>query len=137
MMHTRQAVCMKCDHSFTVHEETSRNAHLLHCVRCGRDKRIGAADLKDVYNRSLATLLIPPTLGIKCLAEPVRSLFSDEAIDCRKYTHMVEHLAGFCICGSVFRFSGKPRCPICRSAVIRTGQAGKPGMVQAAQAVHA
>ncbi|MDP3565183.1 MAG: hypothetical protein Q8R70_11910 [Methanoregula sp.] len=137
MMHTRQAVCMKCDHTFTIHKETSGSAHLLHCVRCGRDKLIGAADLKEVYSRSLATLLIPPTFGIKCLAEPVTPLFSSEPIDCRKYTRMVEQLAGLCICGSVFRFSGKPRCPICRSAVIRTVQAGKPFAVQAAQAVHA
>jgi hypothetical protein len=128
---------MKCGHTFTVHQETGCKAHLLHCVSCGRDKRIRQEDLQDLYHRSLATLTISPLLGIKCQAKPVRPLFSDEPIDCRKYKHMVENLAGSCICGAVFRFSGKPRCPGCRSAVIRIEQEGKPFIVQAAQAVHA
>jgi hypothetical protein len=128
---------MKCDHTFTVHEETGHNAHLLYCVSCGRDKRIGQEDLKEVYNRSLATLIVSPLLGIKSLAKSVRPLFSDEPIDCRKYSLMVENLAGSCICGAVFRFSGKPRCPRCRSAVIRIEHAGKSFGVQAAQAVNA
>jgi len=120
MMRSRPAVCMKCNHTFSINEETSEKVHLLHCVRCGRDKQIKLADLKDVYHRSLAALLTSPILGIKSLAEPVRPLFSDEKIDNRKYAYMVEHLAGSCICGAVFRFSGKPRCPICRSSVIQT-----------------
>lgn len=136
-MRSRQAVCMKCNNTFTINEETSQKAHLLHCIRCGRDKRIGPADLKDIYLRSLASLLTTPMLGIKSLAEPVRPLFSEEMIDNRKYTCMVEHLAGSCICGAVFRFSGKPRCPICRSAVIQTELAKKPFALQAAHAGEA
>ena len=122
MLLTRQVVCVKCDQTFTIHEETSRQAHLLHCVRCGRDKRITRADLKAYYYRYLTTLLTAPALGIRNLAEPIRPLFSDEQIDTRKYIYMVEHLAGSCICGAAFRFSGKPRCPRCRSAIIRTEQ---------------
>ncbi len=137
MMRSRQSVCMKCNHTFTIHEETSEKAHILHCIRCGRDKQILPEDLKDVYHRSLATLLTSPILGIKSLAEPVRPLFSDEKIDTRKYTCMVEHVAGSCICGAVFRFSGKPRCPICRSAVIQMEQATKPFVLQAAHAGEA
>ena len=126
MMVTRQVVCVKCSTPFTIHEETSRQAHLLHCVRCGRDKRITRADLKACYYRYISTLLTSPLLGMRSLAAPIRPLFSDEQIDTRKYIHMVEHLAGSCICGATFRFSGKPRCPRCRSAIIRTEQEKMP-----------
>lgn len=127
MMTTRPAVCMKCSHAFAVHEERSQRAHLLHCVRCGRDKRIVLSDLKDHYHRYIRTLLSPSPAGIQSGKEPVTPLFSDEHLDIRKYTYMVEHLAGSCVCGAVFRFSGKPRCPKCRSTVIRTEQGKTPG----------
>lgn len=114
------AVCMKCNHTFTLDEEKSKRTHLLYCVRCGRAKRIMPSDLKDHYLRYLGTLLLSPSAVMQSVKEPVRPLFSGEQLDIRKYAYMVEHLAGSCVCGAVFRFSGKPRCPRCRSAVIRT-----------------
>jgi len=133
MMITRQVACVKCSTPFAIHEETSQYAHLLHCVRCGRDKRITRADLKACYYRYLTTLLTSPALGLRNLAPPIRPLFSDEQIDTRKYIHMVEHLAGSCICGATFRFSGKPRCPQCRSAINRTEQEKMPSILLKAQ----
>ena len=120
MISTRQAVCMKCAHVFTVREEKSRRAHLLYCVRCGRDKRIVSSDLTEHYHRYLSTLLATPSAGPQGAKEPVKPLFSDGQLDIRKYVYMVEHIAGTCVCGSVFRFSAKPRCPRCRSTALRT-----------------
>lgn len=31
---SRLAVCMKCNHMFTTHEETSQKAHLINCIKC-------------------------------------------------------------------------------------------------------
>jgi Zn ribbon nucleic-acid-binding protein len=123
MMHTRQAVCIRCDHTFTIHEETGSKAHLLHCVRCGRDKRIRLSDLKEWYHQHLSSLHSPIAPTASSTKETVRPLFADDHIDIRKYQFMVEHLAGSCICGAVFRFSAKPRCPKCRSTVIQTAVA--------------
>ena len=121
MRNSRQAVCVRCNHRFTLEEDTVRKSHLLHCVRCGRSKRIRRADLKDYFRRYLTTLLKTTVPGNKKTVEPVKPLFSHQQIDSRKYIFMVEHLAGSCICGAVFRFSGKMRCPACRSTVIRKG----------------
>nr|WP_320160221.1 hypothetical protein [uncultured Methanoregula sp.] len=131
MIRTLHAVCAKCNTPFDIHEETSGRAHLLHCVRCGRHKRITPADLKEYCRSNINLLLAPPSVTRRNLPEPVRPILSGNQLDIRKYAYVVEHLAGFCVCGSVFRFSGKPRCPRCRSAVIRTNPAEKSsGVVQ-------
>ena len=43
MMRSRWVVCQKCSHGFTIQEGTSSNAHLLHCARCGREKKVELA----------------------------------------------------------------------------------------------
>jgi hypothetical protein len=137
MIRTRQAVCVKCSHTFPLHEETSRRAHLLYCVRCGRDKLMGLAELKEYYYRYLETLINPVSEDVKARSVPVHPLFSHKLLDMRKYTLMVEHLAGSCICGAVFRFSGKPRCPKCRSVAIRIMDRQKTCNLPAAREIEA
>ena len=136
MLRTRQAVCMKCSHTFAVDEETSRKAHLLHCVRCGKAKRMGLAELKEYYYRYFGTLLNRAEENIRKKPESVHPIFSHELLDMRKYVLMVEHQAGSCVCGAVFRFSGKPRCPVCRSTVLRIERT-KPSILPAALAGNA
>jgi len=121
MMHTRQAHCVRCNQTFDIQEETGRKAHILYCVRCGRHKRITPLDLRKYYRSNINCLLVPPSTARHRPREPVLPILPDEKIDLRKYMYIVEHLAGSCVCGSFFRFSGKPRCPRCRSTVLRTG----------------
>ncbi|MCK9579231.1 MAG: hypothetical protein M0Q92_02130 [Methanoregula sp.] len=120
MIRTHKAVCVKCSHTFTIHEETGNKAHLLHCVRCGRDKRLGIPELKEYYHRYMANLINPAFDDTKKRDISIHPLFRHELLDIRRYVLMVEHIAGSCICGAVFRFSGKPRCPRCRSTVFHT-----------------
>lgn len=124
MTRTRQAVCVRCSQTFPVHEETSRKAHLLPCVRCGRDKRLGITELQEYFHRYHGILTNPAAWDVHKRPSGIRPLIAHELLDMKKYTLMVEHLAGSCICGAVFRFSGKPRCPRCRSTFIRPAQPG-------------
>jgi hypothetical protein len=120
MVRTYEAVCARCDHHFGVCEGSDKRFHILHCVRCGRDKRIRLKDIREYYNRYLITLLRSPAPENPRLADgAVRPLFLEDHLNTRKYMVMVEHLAGLCVCGAGFRFSGKPRCPRCRSTAIR------------------
>jgi hypothetical protein len=125
MMHTRQAHCVRCNQTFDIQEATGRKTHVLYCVRCGRHKRIAPSALKKYYRCNINSLLTPPSTARHSPRESVRPILSDENLDIRKYMYIVEHLAGSCVCGSFFRFSGKPRCPRCRSAVLRVGPSGE------------
>jgi hypothetical protein len=118
-MQTVQVFCLKCNYVFSVHEKkTSRNAHLLHCVRCGRQKQIELVEAEDYFYRCRSARCSHGTEGSKKQSSFNSSLFTRELLDDRRYTFMVEHMAGSCICGAGFRFSAKPRCPRCRSSVL-------------------
>jgi hypothetical protein len=133
MVRTYEAVCARCDHHFGVCEGHDRRFHVLHCVRCGRDKRIRLKDIREYYNRYLITRLRSPAPEKQRPAdEAVRPQFLDDQLDMKKYMVMVEHLAGLCVCGAGFRFSGKTRCPRCRSTAIRKEpkNAGKQPLMQ-------
>ena len=125
MQSPSQAVCVKCNHAFTIEGVADKKSHLLHCVRCGRGKEILPADLTDYYQRYQNLLLNTSEPERKRKTDTIQPLFSHEHLDTRKYIFMVEHLAGYCVCGAVFRFSGKPRCPRCRSTAIRKSNTGK------------
>jgi uncharacterized paraquat-inducible protein A len=122
MMRSRQVVCLKCSHAFTIHEGTSTNAHLLRCVRCGRDKQVDLTDVNAVYFRYFGTIRNSAVMGIRKQTVSNPPLILNEIRDIRKYTFMVEHMAGSCICGASFRLHAKPRCPVCRSSVFQTAQ---------------
>jgi|WetSurMetagenome_2_1015567.scaffolds.fasta_scaffold23727_3 hypothetical protein len=128
MVRTYRAVCARCDHHFGISEGSDKRSHILHCVRCGRDKRIGLKEIREYYNRYLRTFLTArvPEKQVP-FDESVRPLLSDNQLNTKKYAFMVEHLAGQCICGAGFRFSGKPRCPRCRSTAIRREPKGTGG----------
>lgn len=122
MMRSRRVVCQKCSHVFTIQEGTSSNAHLLHCVRCGRDKQVALNEVNEFYFRYFATMRNSAVTGIRKRKVSNPPLILNEIRDIRKYTFMVEHRAGSCICGASFRFSAKPRCPLCRSSVFQAAQ---------------
>jgi len=118
---TNTMVCMRCNREFTLPEDPGRRTHLLYCVRCGRHKQIGQVDLREYFRQHVVPLFTSNSPASEKKREDVRPILFQKNTDIRKYKYAVEHLAGTCVCGSVFRFSGKPRCPWCRSTAIREG----------------
>ncbi|HVN73392.1 MAG TPA: hypothetical protein VMT44_02225 [Methanoregula sp.] len=111
-----QAICLKCSTRFEVRKGSGGMYHLLHCKRCGREKKVSMKDLPDLCRHSLVDYIRTCTHP-----EDNRNTSENEPgiplIDERRYRFMVEHRAGLCVCGSMFKFSGKARCPRCRSSV--------------------
>ena len=138
MPRLRQAVCARCDHPFTYQEESGRASHILHCTRCGREKSLGKNEVQALVDRQEKNLQLSRAPGSYPVASnKIRPLVPDGDLDIRKYRQMLEQAAGTCICGAVFRFAAKPRCPVCRSSVYRpAGPAyrGLPGQGQVAGA---
>jgi uncharacterized paraquat-inducible protein A len=122
MMHSQRVVCQKCSHTFTIHEGTSSKAHLLHCVRCGREKQVDLTEVNEFYFRYFGIIRNSAVVGIRKQTASNPPLIPREIRDVRKYMFMVEHMAGSCICGASFRLYAKPRCPVCRSSVFQTAQ---------------
>ena len=56
MRRTLHAVCVKCNHRFDVGQENGKSFHLLHCVRCGRVKKIEARDIRSYCTHYIHTL---------------------------------------------------------------------------------
>jgi len=106
MIRTWRALCMRCNHTFPVLTETAGNAYIIHCTRCGRVRHINAGELERIKKEHARSMNGSPQ---DC---------SDRSIN-KKDRFIIENLAGSCICGAAFRFIAKPRCPVCRSTVLR------------------
>ena len=116
MLKKFQAVCVKCRTRFDVRQGSSKTYHILHCNRCGREKKVSVNDLPEFCRHSLIEYIRACTFSSENSSDTIAST---APIDERKYRFMVEHRAGLCVCGSMFKFSGKARCPNCRSSVFR------------------
>jgi Zn ribbon nucleic-acid-binding protein len=124
MARIRHAACARCSHPYTFHEESGRRSHLLRCVRCGREKQIGIGEVRDLVQRHEKVLTSPLPAGPADADGGIHPLVSPERLDPRRYRQMIEQVAGVCICGAVYRFSARPRCPLCRSTVYRPAGPG-------------
>jgi predicted Zn-ribbon and HTH transcriptional regulator len=126
MKHISRVTCIKCSFQFEITDAADSCSHLLHCVRCGREKTISFREIIDHYNRYLKSIRAPALIQISrntdAMLDQVRTLSQDE----KKYTFMVEHLAGVCVCGAMFKLSARPRCPKCRSMTLNKGHSGIP-----------
>jgi DNA-directed RNA polymerase subunit M/transcription elongation factor TFIIS len=111
-----QAVCGKCSTRFAVRQGNGKKVHLLHCSRCGREKTVNTEDLAEFCRTSLngfiSCLAINPSERKSARKIPAAMT----PIDDRKYTFILEHRAGICVCGAMFKVAGKVRCPKCRSS---------------------
>lgn len=110
--------CARCSTLFAVGHDDDVTHHLLRCRRCGREKVLDCEDISEFFSDAPSDSAwhtgTPPDSAT--FPEPVKN---GALVNERKYRFMVERLAGQCVCGSEFKFSGKPRCPRCRSSVYR------------------
>jgi DNA-directed RNA polymerase subunit RPC12/RpoP len=110
--------CARCSTLFAVGHDDDETHHLLRCRRCGREKALDCEDVTEFFSdapfSSFWQTGVPSESGK--FTEPVKN---GAPANERRYRFTVERLAGLCVCGSVFKFSGKPRCPRCRSSVYR------------------
>jgi len=104
-----QAICRKCNTRFSVRQGDGSRVHLLHCVRCGREKAVKIQEFAGHCQESIIGFFNTPEEN-----PAVRQEFLP--VDARKYTALIEHKAGLCVCGAPFSMIGKPRCPACRSS---------------------
>jgi len=115
-----QAICVKCNNLFEVRKGDGKNFHVLHCCRCGREKLVRTDESRG---QSLYPLnKMEAKAGISTPEnEYLGEGFCGSAvlINERENRLMIEHRAGLCVCGSVFKISGKIRCPRCRSTVFK------------------
>jgi len=125
MKRISRVTCIKCNFPFEIVEAEDLCSHLLHCVRCGREKTLGFKEIIDHYNRHLRTIGAPALSPVSRNAGAMQRLIQTLSLDEKKYTFMVEHLAGVCVCGAVYKLSARPRCPKCRSVTLRK-ESGSP-----------
>lgn len=109
--------CIRCSTLFEVGQAAGLTHHLLHCNRCGREKTLKTEEILQIFSHTkYGTLSHSPSYkgNPRTASEALDTLVNDP-----KYRFLVEHHAGLCICGSLFKFPGKARCPRCRSSVYR------------------
>jgi DNA-directed RNA polymerase subunit M/transcription elongation factor TFIIS len=85
------AKCKKCGHKFMVHVGPSFTALMLHCDKCGREKRVSLMKIDNFIEKH---------------KEEGKKL---------SYEEIVEKIAGKCKCGGHFKIDAPPRCPKCGS----------------------
>lgn len=90
MGYSEGVICTACGHRFIRSEGGGFAFDLLHCDRCGRERRVPREQVRTRGRRPVTTAE-DPSLSIE------------------------ERLAGRCPCGGQFRLDAPARCPKCRS----------------------
>jgi Zn ribbon nucleic-acid-binding protein len=121
-----RVTCIKCNFQFELIDAADSCSHLLHCVRCGREKTLGFKEIIDHYNRYLKSISAPVLIPVCRNTGSMQNLIQTMSGGKKKYTFMVEHLAGVCVCGAMFKLSARPRCPKCRSMTLKKEPGGSP-----------
>jgi Zn finger protein HypA/HybF involved in hydrogenase expression len=117
MIIPEKARCVRCSTLFEVGQAIDQPHHILHCNRCGREKILKIEEFSKFFslaNNGIISRSPSPSFDKH---SQTRSKAHGTLINDRKYRFMVEYRAGLCICGSMFKFPGKARCPQCRSSV--------------------
>jgi len=107
--------CRNCGYDFMVSEGGGFIFHLLHCDRCGKDKSISFAEIGEAHLKYLKGMAGPYCIATMAHDKDVQDNYPGEAITEQEYHQIVEELLGECKCGGHYRFTGKPRCPKCKS----------------------
>ncbi len=119
MILQEKARCVRCSTLFDIGQDSDSKHHLLRCNRCGREKIVRAKEFVKFFRQIQENFTDSSTLPAYAENLPKMPNTDTPPINDKKYRFMVEYRSGFCVCGSVFKFSGKPRCPRCRSSVYR------------------
>jgi hypothetical protein len=113
------AKCLNCSRTFSISLGGGFFFHLLHCNKCGREKRIGFKQLGELHLRYLKGLTIPYCMVSSEHDRYVRENMPVEPISGMEYYKQVEKIVGrcwWCLGLGKFNINAPPRCPKCRSS---------------------
>ncbi len=115
MGHGYTGKCKDCGHESRVNNGGGFVFHLLHCERCGREKRIGFEKFLELHKRYVKGLGGPWTIFTMDFDKSVQDDPTIEPISRDEYFEGISLVAGKCRCRGRYRMDAPPRCPKCRS----------------------
>lgn len=114
--------CKSCGHEEQQREGGGFFFHLLHCDKCGHEKRIGFEELGEIHVRYIKGLGGPYAFISKEQDEWIQQHYKGESLTEKQYYTEVEKMVGTCSCGGQYSMTAPARCSKCRSAdIIDTG----------------
>jgi len=98
--------------------------HLLHCDRCGAEKRVSLEEIGEAHIRFVKGLKVPYSSVTMEMDRKIQEEYPGEPILKQEYHEEIEEIAGMCACGGSFSMSAQPRCPECRGGELMKDDRG-------------
>ncbi len=116
---TDTGTCESCGHEAQQNEGGGFFFHLLHCDRCGGEKRIEFEELGEVHVRYIKGLPGPYAFISKERDEEIQKNYPGEPLTEDEYNAEIARIVGKCECGGQFSMTAPARCPKCASPDIK------------------
>ena len=108
-------ICRTCGARFRIRHGGGFFFDLLHCDRCGQDRRIGHQELGDIHLGFIKGLSVPYAVARSEMDRAIQRDFPGPALTTEEYHRAAEATLEPCTCGGRFRCDAPARCPVCRS----------------------